>query len=51
MAAEAPNPIHEDDRKLFVGGLPQVKERHYEKVTSRMTIVSSSKELKWTLLG
>jgi len=27
MAAEAPNPIHEDDRKLFVGGLPQVKER------------------------
>jgi len=23
MAAEAPNPIHEDDRKLFVGGLPQ----------------------------
>ena len=26
MAAE-PNPVHEDDRKLFVGGLPQVKTR------------------------
>ena len=25
MAAE--NPIHEDDRKLFVGGLPQVQIR------------------------
>ena len=36
--AEAGNVVHEDDRKLFVGALPQVNARHVSQFLVKCTL-------------